>query len=437
MKKWLNVLLVSIMLMSATTMMASAQLTEPVSGYCGGEGDGTNLTWTLTTDGTLTIRGTGVMADYSLQFIDYSTQYDSPWFSNTDDIISVIIENGVTNISENAFADCNNLVSVRISNSVTSIGDCAFFECDNLADIIIPESVTSIGDSAFGWCCNLTNITIPNSVVSIGGHAFSYCTKLVSITIPDGMTRIDDLFYHCIRLTSVTIPESVTSIERYAFDYCEALQTIYYSGTEAQWNEITIEEYNNPLLNANIVFGSSGTEPDKNGNPFTDVPADAYYTEAVKWAYENGITTGTSETTFGPMETCTRGQVVTFLWRAKGCPEPTSTVNPFTDVKETDYFYKAVLWAVENGITNGMTDTTFGPKETCTSGHVVTFLWRANGQPAAVAESTLVESGKWYSDAVAWADSVGLLGGTGIAFAVSNNAPRADIVTYLYRDSAK
>ncbi len=171
--------------------------------------------------------------------------------------------------------------------------------------------------------------------------------------------------------------------------------------------------------------------------PFNDVFYSSYCWDSVKWAYENGITTGTSETTFGPAETCTRGQVVTFLWRAKGCPEPTSTVNPFTDVKETDYFYKAVLWAVENSITNGMTDTTFGPKETCTSGHVVTFLWRANGQPAAVAESTLVESGKWYSDAVAWADSVGLLSGTGIAFAVSNNAPRADIVTYLYRDIAK
>ncbi len=171
--------------------------------------------------------------------------------------------------------------------------------------------------------------------------------------------------------------------------------------------------------------------------PFDDVRYGSYYWDSVKWAYENGITTGTSETTFGPMETCTRGQVVTFLWRAKGCPEPTSTVNPFTDVKETDYFYKAVLWAVENGITNGMTETTFGPKETCTSGHVVTFLWRANGQPAAVGESTLVESGEWYSDAVAWADSVGLLSGTDVAFGVKNNAPRADIVTYLYRDIAE
>ena len=186
-----------------------------------------------------------------------------------------------------------------------------------------------------------------------------------------------------------------------------------------------------------LVFDGEEKNEAVSITPFTDVPADAYYAEAVKWAYENGITTGTSATTFGPMETCTRGQVVTFLWRAKGCPEPTSTVNPFTDVKETDYFYKAVLWAVENGITNGMTETTFGPKETCTSGHVVTFLWRANGQPAAVGESTLVESGKWYSNAVAWADSVGLLSGTGIAFAVGNNAPRADIVTYLYRDNVK
>lgn len=178
------------------------------------------------------------------------------------------------------------------------------------------------------------------------------------------------------------------------------------------------------------------SKPEITENPFTDVAADAYYADAVKWAYEKNVTKGTSATTFGPMETCTRGQVVTFLWRAKGCPEPTTTVNPFTDVAESDYFYKAVLWAVENGITNGVSDTTFGSGNTCTSAHVVTFLWRANGKPAAAGESTMADSGQWYSDAVAWADGVGLLNGTDVPFAVTNNAPRADIVTYLYRDNA-
>ncbi len=186
------------------------------------------------------------------------------------------------------------------------------------------------------------------------------------------------------------------------------------------------------------IAGVNEADAPEANNPFTDVPADAYYHDAVLWAYENSITTGTSDTTFGPKDTCTRGQVVTFLWRAKGCPEPTSKNNPFTDVKETDYFYKAVLWAVEQGITNGVTATTFGPKDTCSSGHIVTFLWRANGKPAATGNSALAEAnpGQWYTDAIAWADTAGLLSSSDVAFAPKNNSPRADVVTYLYLDLA-
>ena len=117
-------------------------------------------------------------------------------------------------------------------------------------------------------------------------------------------------------------------------------------------------------------------EPTSTNNPFKDVPADAYYTKAVLWAVENGITNGKSRTKFGVGDPCTRGQVVTFLWRAEGEPEPTSAVNPFKDVSETDYFYKAVLWAVENGITKGTSKTKFSPTNTCTRGQVVTFLYR-------------------------------------------------------------
>ena len=165
-------------------------------------------------------------------------------------------------------------------------------------------------------------------------------------------------------------------------------------------------------------------------NPFTDVAAGAYYYDPVLWAVNTGVTNGTSKTTFSPTSTCTRGQVVTFLWRAMGMPEPTTTNNPFTDVKDTDYFYKPVLWAVENGITNGMTATTFGPETTCTSAHVVTFLWRANGSPAVEGAGT-----GWYDAPVAWAKNKGLLDGTAVAFDPNNQSPRADIVTYLYRNA--
>lgn len=129
---------------------------------------------------------------------------------------------------------------------------------------------------------------------------------------------------------------------------------------------------------------------------------------------------------------------MTFLWRAKGSPEPKTKTNPFTDVSASSAFYKAILWAYENGITTGTTATTFNPGGTCTSGHVVTFLWRANNKPAATGSSAIAAAnpGKYFTDAAAWADAKGLLSGTGKTFTPSANSPRADIVTYLYRDIA-
>lgn len=175
-------------------------------------------------------------------------------------------------------------------------------------------------------------------------------------------------------------------------------------------------------------------QPAEAGNPFTDVPAGAYYHDAVLWALENGVTTGVTETRFQPSATCTRGQVVTFLWRAKGCPEPRTRTNPFRDVTASSPFYKAILWALESGITTGNTPTTFNPWGTCTSGHVITFLWRAEGQPAASGSSGLAAAnpGRYYTSALAWAEGAGLLSGS--AFDPAGPSPRADIVTYLYRD---
>ncbi|MBR6290188.1 MAG: S-layer homology domain-containing protein, partial [Clostridia bacterium] len=139
---------------------------------------------------------------------------------------------------------------------------------------------------------------------------------------------------------------------------------------------------------------------------FTDVPSGAFFSSPVEWAVENGITTGTSAVTFSPAEGCTRGQVVTFLWRAAGCPEPAGSNNPFRDVAEGDYFYTAGLWAVENEITKGTSATEFSPGDTCTRGQIVTFLWRASGSPVAeVAEIPFrdVHDGDYFRQAVLWA----------------------------------
>ena len=171
-------------------------------------------------------------------------------------------------------------------------------------------------------------------------------------------------------------------------------------------------------------------------NPFTDVPAGAYYEDAVVWAVQKGITSGTSAVTFDPDGVCTRAQAVTFLWRAAGSPEPKSATMPFTDIPAGSYFEKAVLWAVENGITKGTSDTTFDPDASCTRAQIVTFMWHANGSPAVSGNSAFndVAADAYYAAAVAWAEKNGVTGGIGGGlFGSGNTCTRAQIVTFLYR----
>ncbi len=169
---------------------------------------------------------------------------------------------------------------------------------------------------------------------------------------------------------------------------------------------------------------------------FHDVSRFDYFYDAVKWAVDHDITSGTGRFTFSPNAACTRAQTVTFLWRAAGSPRPASTVNPFTDVHYGDYFYQAVLWAVENGITMGTSATTFSPDATVTRAQVVTFLWRANGQPAAWNSGfTDVSADAYYAKAVAWAVQNGITTGTGFGvFSADAACTRAQIVTFLYRN---
>ena len=170
-------------------------------------------------------------------------------------------------------------------------------------------------------------------------------------------------------------------------------------------------------------------------NFFTDVHAEDYYYDAVLWAAQKGITGGMSDTLFAPNAACTRAQIVTFLWRSAGSPEP-KQLSTFGDVPADAYYAKAVAWAVENGITDGTSDTTFAPGTICTRAHGVTFLSRAAGSPAVSGSAafTDVPADAYYADAAAWAEQKGITGGIGNGlFGPHNNCTRAQIVTFLYR----
>ena len=209
--------------------------------------------------------------------------------------------------------------------------------------------------------------------------------------------------------------------------------------TDKNGNELTLKDKGNGKYTFTMPAGKvevKATFMEDNSvlNFFYDVPNGAYFYEAVKWAVENGITTGVGNDLFAPEQSCTRAQIVTFLWRAAGSPEP-KTASSFTDVPVSTYYAKAVAWAVENGITNGMTETTFAPNETCTRGQSVTFLYRAlKGTASGSANFTDVKSDAFYADAVNWAVASDVTNGTSnTTFSPNADCTRAEIVTFLYR----
>jgi len=177
-----------------------------------------------------------------------------------------------------------------------------------------------------------------------------------------------------------------------------------------------------------------------NGTPqtgvFVDVATGGYYEDAVDWAVENGITKGTDDTHFSPDGICTRAQAVTFLWRAAGSPKPETRTMPFADIPAGSYYYDAVLWAVENDITKGTSDTTFSPNMTCSRAQIVTFLWRSEKSPAAGTVNPFadVKSAAYYADAVLWAAKEDITKGTtNTTFSPDADCTRAQIVTFLWR----
>ena len=388
-KRILSMLLVLLMVVTLVPMGASAETTIVASGSCGvmdgNYGEVTdNVKWSLDSSGVLTISGSGEMAWYGC--VD-GEEGLSPWGQN---VKAVIVEEGVTTVGLGAFFNCKQLTSVTLPNSVYAIRMSAFMGCESLKSIILPEGVELIGSGAFGGCKALKTIYLPKTLTAVG---------------------------------------------EFTFAACYSLKDVYYAGSETEWKQIEFGNDSDPTNHITIHYNFKAPVEPVTPSGFTDIPSDAFYANAVKWAVENEITTGVGNNRFDPNGQCTRGQVVTFLWRAAGKPTVSANVS-FSDVQPGAFYYEAVKWAVANGITTGVGGNRFAPNDSCTRGQVVTFLHRAENSPSAstVSSFTDVPSDAFYYNAVNWAVENGITSGVGNnRFAPNDTCTRAQVVTFLYR----
>lgn len=414
-------------------------------------------------------------------------------FQGCTQLTDFTLPSGLKSIGDNAFNGCAALTKVDMPDSVTYLGAGAYQNCTGLTSATLSEKLSEMNNSVFAGCTGLTTVTLPDLVNNIGNYLFQGCSKLASVYTGDYIQFVGSSnFDGCSNsLTVYGYPGSYMEV------YCETYDINFAARSDAPASGAGIENItsstgvnpetgevctvititlsdgrtqkfylDNEVNSIEDITSRPGFDPDgkpctvvtitmtngdverfyvydgKDGEDgetvvtpiFSDVPATAYYADAVAWAVANGITTGTDENTFSPNAPCTRAQVVTFLWRAMGSPEPRSA-GTFTDVNVSSYYAKAVRWALENGITSGTSATTFDPNAVCTRAQVVTFLMRAlDGRSYGSAGFADVAASSYYADAVAWAVANGITDGTGATtFSPDTQCNRAQIVTFLYR----
>ena len=387
---------------------------------------------------------------------------------------------GLKKIGEYAFGSMEAMDTVNLPKTVTTIEDKAFNNCTGLKNINIdPQNAvyTSIDGVLFTkdmktLLCRPAGKTdetyiVPASVTKISSGALNG-NKMKSVVLPEGLTKLEDnQFKSCVNLNSVNFPASLTSVGTGAFYNTgfESLvfpETVNYIGGGVVINCTKLTDIS--ILNPRCQFGGNYTfttvgntaiihgyldstaqtyaikygNPFDLLNPFFDVKEGKWFYKPVMWAYENRVTTGTNFHEFSPDKPCTRAQVVTFLWRAFGSPEPTLTESPFEDVQKTNaYYYKAVLWAYEKGITTGIGNGKFGTDEICNRAQIVTFLWRSFDSPCPCPNAynpfVDVQNG-YYKVAVMWAVQNSITAGIDDThFAPDAVCTRSQIVTFLYR----
>lgn len=496
-KRFLSLLLAALMLCILLPMTVSAE---------NGNVCGDKLTWKLDSAGTLTVSGTGNMSDFeNVSDIPWYSQHDKVKsvviekgvtsigqnaFNDCTKLASIEIADSVTSIGHHAFQACDSLTEIAIPDGLTTLGYGAFYACSSLVSVEIPNSVTLIGDTTFINCSKLVSVAIPKSVTKIGSAAFYNCNSFKEVLYSGTeaewkaieISEENDILNKAIVHYGVTDAKNhyaVTTVEptclkkgystytcpcgyTYEDGYVEALGHDYKAVVTAP--TCTANGYTTHTCSrCGDVYKDSEAfslghyyndgvctrcgEKDPNATPkkqFTDVSKDAVYYDAVVWASNKGITSGYGNNDFRPQNPCTRAQVVTFLWRDAGCPEPTGA-NPFADVENSGScapYYKAILWAAEKKITTGVDKTHFNPNGTVTRAQFVTFLWRYEGSPDTKGDLKCFSDAKDiatpYQTAVKWAVEKGITTGyEDGTFRPNATCTRWAVVLFMQRDLEK
>lgn len=404
------------------------------------------------------------------------TAIGSEAFESCYSMKEIKLPSKITVIEAYTFDGCNAMVSVNIPESVVSIGMHAFDGDFSIASLNIPRNVNQIGEYAFRGCSALESITvdsanitynsknncnalietatnklilgckntrIPDGVKSIGDSAFYACDKLQSIAIPEGVSSIGEYaFYYCTELNKVELPKSIAKIDSFALDGCSGLYNIIYSGDEKDWNKISVDLNLNGSINKEIV----SFKPVKINNPFKDIPAGKWYTDAVLFVNKRGAMTGLDATTFGPTVNLSRAMTVQLLWKLEGSVKQNVTADPFPDVAKTHWSADAVSWAKKNGIAGGYTSGAkaglFGKSDNITRQEFIKIIYgyaKFKGYNVSVSSKDSYKKVKdagtissWAVESMNWGYENGLVA-NGSDFKAKDDITRAEAAVILYR----
>lgn len=378
---------------------------------------------------TATFTSTDGLSPFTFAAVELVAEVDGKQYTTLQAAVDSIAVNGtatITLLAEPAETTVNKVVTITLD-----AGDSGY---------TITENTLKAGDNvnkAFDEETNTFTFTSKGSTgPAPGGVGGSSGSATYSVNVPTaehGTVTVNPR--NAAKDATVTI--TVAPDKGY---HLESLTVTDKDGNKIELTKVDATKYTFKMPASRVEVKAVFAEGEAPAVSFTDVAEGEYYYDAVKWAVDKGVTNGLTETTFGPNASCTRAQMVTFLWRAAGSPEPTATTTAFTDIDANEYYYKAVLWAVEKGITTGTTETTFSPNATVTRAQTVTFLYRYAGSPAVSGSNnfTDLEAGEYYINAVQWAATNGITTGTTeTTFSPANNCTRGQIVTFLYRHIVK